>query len=247
MPETSESKDSRLIFRLARPLTCVLLVGMLMFSGCRTGDWHLPPRAAEVDPRLTGAGVVTVFMPDDWPPQLSEEDLAVYAGWAGLLEEFVSRSSNLREIRKADFRRADEVFRADGLPVNEYSLLISRNESEALFSNVPIFDGAVYDFADAWMGGIEDGFFWPEILRMGQFERGIPREFKQVRMRVGRPVLVVADDFPADMRARPVGGDSPGVLPGSPAPRPPVPPEDWQGVPFPGVGGDIEGGDPVLP
>lgn len=241
MVETIESKDSRLIFRMARPLACVLFVGMLLFSGCRTGDWDLPPRPADVDPRLTGAGVVTVFMPDDWPAQLSEEDLAVYVGWAGLLEEFVSRSGNLREVRKADFRRAYEVFRADGLPVNEYSLLISRNESEALFSNVPIFDGAVYDFADAWMGGIEEGFYWPEILRMGQFERGRPREFKLVRMRQGRLAPLFEDKNPGDMRSQPVGEDAPGVLPDSPAPRPPVPPEDWPGVPF--RGGGEEGGD----
>lgn len=243
MLESCELNESRLIFRWARLAVCVLLPGVLIFSGCQTADRDLPPRSADVDPRLTGVGVVTVFMPDDWPAQLSEEDLVVYVGWAGLLEEFVSRSGNLREIRKADFRRADEVFRADGLPVNEYSLLISRNESEALFSNVPIFDGAVYDFADAWMGGIEREFFWPEILRMGQFERGMPREFKLVRMRVGRPMPVVADEFPADMRARPVGGESPRVLPGSPAPRPPVPPEEWQVELIPGVGGEEESGD----
>ena len=39
---------------------------------------------------------------------------------------------SLREVRKVDFRRADEVFYGQGLPVNEYSLLFVRGDGMAL-------------------------------------------------------------------------------------------------------------------
>jgi hypothetical protein len=140
---------------------------------------------AKADTRLLGDRQLVVFMPDDRPPELSEEEQETYAGWARLLETFVARSPSLLEIVKVDFRRADEVFWGRGLPVNEFSLLLVRGDGYALFAGAPVFDPAAYDYAEAFLQGMEKNFHWPEILHMGEWETGMPPDWRLVRLRPG--------------------------------------------------------------
>lgn len=196
------------------------LVATACQSGPRMGGQRL--REARLDARVNGDRVLVVFMPDDWPATLDEEEQADYAGWAGLLEGYVEASDGIREVKKLDFRRADEVFSGRGLPVNEYTLLFLRGDGMALFANRPIFDPAVYAFADAFLVGREEELDWPEVLHAGETERGFPAEFKLVRIReVVFPPQVEEESAGGLPESGPVEIRRPmPVVPGKPVPLP---------------------------
>ena len=51
------------------------------------------------------------------------------------------------------------------------------------YANQPIFDGDVYDYAEAFLGRMEADFFWAGILHAGETEAGMPRSLKLVQLR----------------------------------------------------------------
>ena len=144
--------------------------------------------AAKAAPSLMGERALVIFMPDDWPARLSEADQETYAGWADILERFVHGSKVVRQIHRVDFRHADEYFYGHGLPVNEFTLLFIRGDGMALYAHEPIFDGAVYDYAEAFLLGKEDEFTWASVLHAGEATSNMPRNLKLVRLRPSPPV-----------------------------------------------------------
>ena len=182
--------------------------------------------SAKADPTILGDGLLVIFMPDDWPPQMSEDARETYADWAEILEAFVRRSGTVKDRRHIDFRRADEFFQSPGLPVNEYTLLFVRKDGLALYANEPIFDGALYDYAEAFLGGMENDFYWQGILHAGETDAGMPRALKLVKLKANsqlKPVEVAPAEIPP---AVPVPDDpnvKPTALPGPPVLYTPLP------------------------
>ena len=199
----------------------------------RTADGRLL-WSAKADPRLLGDRILVVFMPDDWPARLSGDEQDTYSAWANMLEEFVSRAENLTEVRKVDFRQADELFTGRGLPVNEYTLLVVRGDGYGLYSSEPVLEGAAFDYAQAFLGSMEKDFYWPGILHAGESPAHMPREWRLVRLRPGhfaRPFQVPAPPPPqpaspaepsktAPVMTQPAGHQGPPVVPGAKAPPP---------------------------
>jgi hypothetical protein len=204
--------------RLRLPLACLLASAIVaLLPACQTKSFLSDGRRiwpAKASPSIMGDRLLVVFMPDDWPPRLSQDDQELYAEWARLLESFVKNNSSLREVRKIDFRRADEFFYGQGLPVNEYSLLFVRGDGMALYASQPIFDGNVYDYAEAFLGRMEADFFWAGILHAGETEAGMPRALKLVQLRE-------ADLMPPPAPDGLVPAQPPVAPPPAPGPQPP--------------------------
>lgn len=131
---------------------------------------------------------MVIFMPDDWPARLSESEQDTYAAWAGILENFVHGSTVVRQIHRVDFRNADDSFYGHGLPVNEFTLLFIRGDGMALYAHEPIFDGAVYDYAEAFLLGKEAEFTWATVLHAGESAANMPRNLKLVQLRPAPPI-----------------------------------------------------------
>lgn len=167
---------------------------------------------AKAAPSLMGERALVIFMPDDWPARLSDGEQETYAGWADILERFVHGSKVVRQIHRVDFRHADEYFYGHGLPVNEFTLLFIRGDGIALYAHEPIFDGAVYDYAEAFLVGKEDEFTWASVLHAGETTSNMPRNLKLVRLRPCPPVRA----------AVPVAEPEPPPA-APPAPAPPAP------------------------
>jgi hypothetical protein len=180
----------------------------IVVSGCQTTS-RLPDGrrlwTAKAAPSLISERTLVIFMPDDWPARLSESEQETYVGWAEILERFVHKSKVVRQIRRVDFRHADEYFFGHGLPVHEFTLLFIRGDGMALYSHEPIFDGAVYDYAEAFLLGKEEEFTWATVLHAGESAANMPRNLKLVRLRPS----------PAVRTAVPVA---------EPGPEPPPPP-----------------------
>lgn len=199
-----------------------LLAVVLAASACQTTSVLPDGRrlwSARAATSLMGEKSLVIFMPDDWPARLTDVDQETYADWAEILEKFVHGSSVVRQIHRVDFRKADEVFYGHGLPVNEYTLLFIRGDGLALYAHEPIFDGAVYDYAEAFLQGKESDFAWASVLHAGETEANMPRNLKLVRLRPAPPVrqaIPVSEPAPA----------APSPAPGTPAQTgtPPAPP-----------------------
>ena len=201
---------------LIAPLTRVLaVVGVTLALAACTSTPHLADGrrlwSAKVAPSLAGGNMLVVFMPDEWPARMPVEDQDSYASWASLLEEFVKGSTVLKEVRRADFRTADDVFYGRGLPVNEYTLLFVRGDGLALYAHEPIFDGAVYDYAEAFLAGKENEQSWSSRLHSGESEANMPRSLKVARL---SPMQAVAVAPPATPYPGPV------IPPPAPIPAP---------------------------
>ncbi len=194
--------------------TVFLAVGAcLWLSSCQTSS-RLPDGrrlwSAKASPAILGENVVAIFMPDDWPARLPESEQEIYAQWAKTLEDFIKRSQAVKEVRRVDFRSADEVFYGHGLPINEFALLFIRGDNMALYAPEPIFDGAIYDYIEAFLEGKEGDYITSGVLHAGEFEATMPRTLKLVRIKAA----LVAKSPPK----LPDPG-SPPVLPGEPAPQ----------------------------
>jgi hypothetical protein len=206
---------------LAIAFTLAPLVIAVALSGCQTTS-RLPDGrrlwTARAAPSLMGERAMVIFMPDDWPARLSEAEQETYAGWADILEKFVHGSKVVRQIRRVDFRHADEYFYGHGLPVNEFTLLFIRGDGMALYAHEPIFDGAVYDYAEAFLLGKEDEFTWASVLHSGESASNMPRNLKLVRLRPAPPVraAVPVAEPPTEIPPEP---PAPAV-----APEPPIRP-----------------------
>lgn len=182
----------------------VLLAVVLAASGCQTTS-RLPDGrrlwTARAATSLMGEKALVIFMPDDWPARLTDMEQETYADWSEVLEKFVHSSTVVRQIHRVDFRKADEYFYGHGLPVNEYTLLFIRGDGLALYSHEPIFDGAVYDYAEAFLLGKESDFAWASVLHAGETEANMPRNLKLVRL---RPAPLVRQAVPVAEPAPPV-------------------------------------------
>lgn len=165
---------------------------------------------------------MVIFMPDDWPARLPEGEQVTYAAWADILERFVHGSKVLRQIHRVDFRHADEYFYGHGLPVNEFTLLFIRGDAMALYAHEPIFDGAVYDYAEAFLLGKEDEFTWASVLHAGETSANMPRNLKLVRLRPTPPVRAAVPVAEPATEPGPVPRTPPPTLP---AVLPPAAPE----------------------
>jgi hypothetical protein len=178
-------------FSPAIALTLASLAVAVVLSGCQTTS-RLPDGrrlwTAKAAPSLMGERALVIFMPDDWPARLSEVEQETYAGWADILEAFVHGSKVVRQIRRVDFRHADDYFYGHGLPVNEFTLLFIRGDGLALYAHEPIFDGAVYDYAEAFLLGREGESDWASVLHAGEAASTMPRNLKLVRLRPSPPV-----------------------------------------------------------
>jgi hypothetical protein len=162
------------------------VVAVLGFSSCQTTS-RLPDGrrlwSAKASPAILGENVVAIFMPDEWPARLSESEQETYAEWAKTLETFVTRSPAVKEVRRVDFRAADEFFYGHGLPINEFTLLFIRGDNMALYAPEPIFDGAIYDYVEAFFEGRESEYITRGVLHAGQTESNMPRSLKLVRIK----------------------------------------------------------------
>jgi len=233
-PPSGTEVNIRTIRPQARPgirsaLLAALVVPMVM-GACamnRLADGR-PFWSARADPRLLGDRLLVVFMPDDWPARLGEDAQATYARWAGRLEQFVARSECLTEVRKVDFRHADEVFSGRGLPVNEFTILAVRGDGYGLYTTDPLVDAFAFDYAEAFLRGMEKDVPWTYPLHMGERALPVPKQWKLVRLRPGHFAKPAAPATPP----------APGVPAPAAAPAPTVP------VTTQPAG---EGGPPVVP
>ena len=172
----------------AFPFATLILgvVAVLGFSSCQTTS-RLPDGrrlwSAKASPAILGENVVAIFMPDEWPARLSESEQEIYAEWAKTLETFVRRSPAVKEVRRVDFRAADEFFYGHGLPINEFTLLFIRGDNMALYAPEPIFDGAIYDYVEAFFENREGDYFTSGVLHAGETESNMPRSLKLVRIK----------------------------------------------------------------
>ena len=214
---------TRSISRTGRLVLAAL--GMLLASCASTP--HLPDGrrlwSAKVAPGLAGGSLLVIFMPDEWPAQMPVEEQDSYAAWAAMVEEFVRGSTVVKEVRRADFRSADEVFYGRGLPVNEYTLLFIRSDGLALYAHDPIFDGAVYDYAEAFLAGKENEQSWTSRLHSGESEANMPRALKVARLSPMAAPPVAATPHPGPMVPPPAthATASPAAPPAAPAPASP--------------------------
>jgi hypothetical protein len=161
--------------------------------------------SARIAPSLAGGNLLVIFMPDEWPARMSSEEQENYAAWASMVEDFVGGSSVVREVRRADFRNADEVFYGRGLPVNEYTLLFIRGDGLALYAHDPILDGAVYDYAEAFLAGKESDLSWTTRLHSGESEANMPRALKVARLSPMADSPARATPHPGPMIPPPAG------------------------------------------
>lgn len=160
---------------------------------------------------------MVIFMPDDWPARLSESDQETYASWAEILERFVHESTVVRQIHRVDFRHADDYFFGHGLPVNEFTLVFIRSDGMSLYAHEPIFDGAVYDYAEAFLLGKEDQYTWASVLHAGESSANMPRNLKLVQLRPAPPVRAAVAVAEPNVET---------ALETAPTPPPPSPPVD---------------------
>lgn len=240
-PPCPTEVNIRTIRPQARPGICSALLAALVLpmviGACTTNRLAdgRPFWSAKADPRLLGDRLVVVFMPDDWPARLTEDAQATYARWAGRLEQFVARSECLTEVRKVDFRHADEVFSGRGLPVNEFTILAVRGDGYGLYTTDPLMDAFGFDYAEAFLRGMEKDVLWPNTLHMGERALPVPRQWKLVRLRPGHfarpgaPATPSAPGTPAPaaeppprvpVTTQPAGEGGPPVVPAAKAPAP---------------------------
>lgn len=162
------------------------ILASMFFVSCQT-IMRMPDGrrvwSAKASPAILGENVLVIFMPDDWPPRLSENEQEVYAMWSSMLEEYVKRNRCIKEIRRQDFRSADEVFYGHGLPVNEFTLIFIRGDNMALFAREPVLEGSTYDYADAFFKGKEADFMTTSVLHAGEQEAVMPGGLKLVKIR----------------------------------------------------------------